>query len=267
MLNVSEVSEEIVRIVKSETHSEDEDVLIDVDSDREDLTHHNKHSNLINALHLNGTSEAHNPAPLSPFKPQITTAAPKINCDLEINPLGLSGDSVLIKEEPFPLSPFPNIPEMNQKLDPGATIPSSDDSGFLPSSLGTNDYSPDNLLDNEMGTMSAEAKVELLTPVATGSICRSSSSPDLHYLIGGPITIKPETQAVAIASTAATTATGGFDYITKARCNSEVGYARYTASEGGGGQEERQWRGEEYDNAYASSGESETEEHPNGKTT
>lgn len=273
---LAEVSEEIVRIVKSETHSEDEDVLIDVDSDREEFTQRRR---LISALHLNGTVDPTVPAPpLSPFKPHFPASAAsplKSDVSLEITALGLSGDSVLIKEEPgFPLSPLPNIPEMDQKLEPTTGIPSSDDSGFLPSSLGASDFSPNELLDNEMGAMSAEAKVELLTPVTTGSICRSSSSPDLHYLIGAPLSMKQEPPSRAMTSThctASATATNarGYDYMTKPRCNSEVGYARYTASEGGGGghEEERSWRGYDYDNTEASSGESETEEHPNGKQT
>ena len=276
MCSFAEVSEEIVRIVKSETHSEDEDVLIDVDSDREELTQRRR---LISALHLNGTVDPTAPAPpLSPFKPHFPVSAippspAKLPAgpggSLEITALGLSGDSVLIKEEPgFPLSPLPNIPEMDQKLDPSTAIPSSDDSGFLPSSLGASDFSPNELLDNEMGAMSAEAKVELLTPVTTGSICRSSSSPDLHYLIGGPLTTKQESIIPTAATASATAPASGFDFMTKPRCNSEVGYARYTASEGAGGgleEESRSWRGYDYDNTEASSGESETEEHPNGK--
>ena len=263
-----------MRIVKSETHSEDEDVLIDVDSDREEFTQRRR---LISALHLNGTVDHPVPAPpLSPFKPHFPASAPspsKVGSDvgLEITALGLSGDSVLIKEEPgFPLSPLPNIPEMDQKLEATTGIPSSDDSGFLPSSLGASDFSPNELLDNEMGAMSAEAKVELLTPVTTGSICRSSSSPDLHYLIGAPLSIKQESTLATTSYTPSATVSktgSGYDYMTKPRCNSEVGYARYTASEGGGGgqEEERSWRGYDYDNTEASSGESETEEHPNGK--
>lgn len=257
------MSEEIVRIVKSETHSEDEDIVIDIDSDREEMSL-TKRTNLINALHLNGTDQF-DAAPLSPFKPHMSPPDTDISTP-EITALGLSGDSVLIKDDRFShsdlLPPLPNIPEV-QKMEP--PILSSDDSGFLPSSIGASDLSPSQLLDDKSGAMSAEAKVELLTPITTGSLCRSSSSPDLHYLAGG--TSRNQLARRPVDNTMTTASTGGMlGYLGTSRHKTDFG--RYTASEGGcGAQDDNGWRGEELDNTEASSGESETDEHPNGEWT
>ena len=282
------MSEEIVRIVKSETHSEDEDIVIDIDSDREDMVY-TKRSNLINALHLNGTE----PHGLS-FKSEITDSMDTYKEALDsykepfslpsptkdtlvgltglipsntpqITALGLSGDSVLIKDDSFnpdPLNTLPNIPEMDT-LEPSHTISSSDDSGFLPSSLGTSDLSPSDLL-NETGAMSAEAKVELLTPTTMGSICRSSSSPDLHYLAGGAML--EQSKSPLKYNPGMTTTDSSFAFIGKMRGSGPMLSGRYSASEGGGGHDSERFHIDELDNTEASSGESETDEHPNGKS-